>query len=111
MVIFYLRCQEMIKDNLLEKDGVKGDKVEKVDFKVKDGKDKGKDVKDKGQGYLRLKVIFNLRNDKCIFDLILMLVLLYIIFFCLQVVRIKIRREVIKIRLKEQRVRIIFIIF
>lgn len=51
MVIFYLRCQEMIKDNLLEKDGVKGDKVEKVDFKVKDGKDKGKDVKDKGQGY------------------------------------------------------------
>lgn len=110
MVIFYLRCQEMIKDNLLEKDGVKGDKVEKVDFKVKDGKDKGKDVKDKGQGYLRLKVIFNLRNDKCIFDLILMLVLLYIN-FCLQVVRIKIRREAIKIRLKEQRVRIIFIIF
>lgn len=100
----------MTKDNLSEKDGAKGDKAEKADPKAKDGKDKGKDAKDKGEGHLRLKVIFNLRNDKCTFDLILMPVLLHIN-FCLQVARIKIRREAIKTRPKEQRVRTTFIIF
>lgn len=83
MVTSYLRCQEMTKDNLSEKDGAKGDKAEKADPKAKDGKDKGKDAKDKGQGHLRLKVIFNLRNYKCTFYLILMPVLLHIISFCL----------------------------